>query len=276
MVTRISQAGDKSKVIHNLGKTGRNVDSVNNPSIQVDGFVTGRRVGPGGWNVPSNSAEYQRGYRQRQAELDSLRKDERKLEIAMLLEIKAELKSLRKNLRKFLTKSADSDKPTSIKKEDIKKEDISSLESESVSLPPHRLASRVSPLPEKPHRESEKARLARLAAWMPSDEHRELAGKRGHDDAWVDATADAYRAFQPNAKTKHKDFDAGFTSWILRAETFEGNGNGHAKKPTARDERFIAGELVVRARAARRAAGQPHDEPLLDRQGSLGYPPSRN
>jgi hypothetical protein len=92
MVTRISQAVDKSKVIHNWWKAGGNVDSVNNSSIRLDGFVTGRRLAA----MAASHAERQKAYRQRQKLLKvESRIVTRDVTLSTILELKAEIASLR-------------------------------------------------------------------------------------------------------------------------------------------------------------------------------------
>lgn len=167
----------------------------------------------------------------------------------MLLKLKDEIKNLRKSLRKNPYVLADSDK-THYK-------EILPSSSES---PNQKKGS---------FRESAQARRARLNSWTPSAGHSELAAKRGHDDAWLNRQAELYRLHQVNAKTKHKDFDAGFTSWILRAETFEGKPNGHRRprKLSTHDETyaafFRAAEKLEQQEKTGRADRQSV-EPLLD------------
>jgi hypothetical protein len=123
--------------------------------------------------------------------------------------------------------------------------------------------------------ESEKARLARVDAWLPSEKHRTIALDEMHDDAWLEREAERYRDQQRNAKLKHRDFEAGFRNWIRNAPQYQprgnGSGNGHAKR-SAVDNLYLgafeaAAELERRDAVERnRRQGSGSDGPLLDRQ----------
>ena len=72
-----------------------------------------------------------------------------------------------------------------------------------------------------------------------------------------------------NAKNKHTDFDAGFTSWILRAETYEGKANGHGRAQTDQkkspvEKLYEGGYRAALAWEKRERARLALDEPLLD------------
>jgi hypothetical protein len=177
--------------------------------------------------VPLSAKERQKNHRDRvRRDVTEIFRDVTKI-LSIQLEIKAELESLRHDVAKLAENKGAS---------------ILLLSSSSDSK-----ESKAS------FRESAQARRARLDAWLPDDANRDLARKRGHGDSWVDDQAVAYRAHQHNAKTKHKDFDAGFTSWILRAETFEGKPNGHGRpRPSPVDNlyraAFEAAEIASRER----------------------------
>jgi hypothetical protein len=194
--------------------------------------------------MPANPPEYDRQYR-------SLRKESLESIFATLLEIKRELKNLRKSLRKKGVFLADSDKTDSYTP--------LPLDSESTSLKERRSK-----------RESEQARLARLTAWRPDDKAEEAAHIKGHDDRWLEEQAALYRNQQRNAKTKHKDFDAGFMSWILRSPLFEGksNGNGHHKPSPAEKlfDGFYQAAVEYDERQDHDGGDQPVADPLLDRR----------
>lgn len=149
--------------------------------------------------MPKNSNEYDRQQR-------FLRKKVQAEQTVILLKILEELENLRKEVAILAQETLTSP---------IKK--ILSSSSESMSLK------------KKDSRESEQARLDRLRSWMPSSEEEERAFNKGYDQAYVSQQADLYRCRQENAKgnAKHTNFDAGFKAWMIRAPTFEGNGNGH-------------------------------------------------
>lgn len=200
------------------------------------------------------NAEHQRAYRQRQARLASLRKNEHKEILSMILELKEEIASLRKDLTFLRKNPLDSISPPL------------SLPSSSESTSLKKEGSK---------REGEQARLARLSAWVPNEEHRQMAYAKGHDDRWLDEQAALYRNHQLNAKIKHKHFDQGFTNWILRSPLFEGrpNGNGTHKQSPA-EKLFEGAHRAALAWGERERARLEADEPLLDLRRPPGHPAS--
>lgn len=183
---------------------------------------------------------------------------------SMLLEIKAQLEELH-NIVATLRHEAISAPIKTL-----------SSSSESMSLNKEVRESRA----RKP-RESEQARLTRLDAWMPNDDEQEKAAEQGHSADYVAQQAELYRCQQRNAKYKHKDFDAGFKAWMLRAPSFEGkaNGQGHANgehKRSAVDNLFLGAARAAEAVARRERARSPPAAPLLDRGRRSGDPTSSN
>jgi hypothetical protein len=113
-----------------------------------------------------------------------------------------------------------------------------------------------------PPQGGEPARLARLDAWMPNDQHKKVAFNKGHDPGWLDDQATLYRNHQANAKAKHKDFDKGFMNWILRSPLFEGKTNEAKLSPV--DKLYLGASRAAKAWAERERARLEADEPLLD------------
>jgi hypothetical protein len=122
--------------------------------------------------------------------------------------------------------------------------------------------------PKKTQLESEKARLARLDAWVPREKEREVAYAEGRDDAWIDREADRYRCQQHNATVKHKDFDRGFRNWIRNAPQYEprghANGNGRAREKSPNEKLFEGfARAIAETEENWRNGGGPA-KPLLD------------
>jgi hypothetical protein len=243
--------------------------------------------------MPLSHAERQKAYRQRQKRLkEESRIVTRDVTLSTILKLEADLTSLRDEVRASrvtidrLTALIENTISASSRDSATMSRDAASPSPEVLpKVPPAPLPnpsptlSLIPPLsyPSDTHpptggktKTKTPPKRVAITEWRPREAERRLAFDRGRDNAWIDDQADRYRCWQPNAKHKHVNYDAGFRNWIKTADEREPKGyvNGQDKQSAA-EKLFDGADRAWRAFEARQRADQPPDEPLLD----LGRPP---